>query len=87
MFINETRAINNNSGIIGVIHKSTKCDSNSTLEKLNEAIRTRLSNIERAKTDRFKFNDKAQLVKRTLILQNSYLRKLKLNEILHYKKN
>lgn len=83
-FISETRKINNESGLICSINKAIKCNNSTSLDKFNEAMQKRLNEIDKARTDRYNFNEMAQEVKKLLHLRNSYLRRLKLNELLHF---
>ena len=83
-FINETRKIDNNSGLIGRLNEIIKSNNSDKVDQFSELMNNKLKEIETKKKDRFKFNKDAQVVKKLLTIQNSYLRRQKLNEYLYF---
>jgi len=83
-FLQESRAIVNNEGMIGqlIMKEGWKYDCN--LSELNKNINEKLSEINMKVIDRLWFNEEAQRVKSLLNLKNNYLKIFKLNQMLHY---
>jgi len=75
----------NNSGMVGRLLQINGWQPNINLEKLNELILEKKSDLARNKIDAYCFNEKVQQVKKISPLRrDNFLRKSKLNEILHY---
>ncbi len=83
-FLQESRAIVNNEGMIGqlIMKEGWKYDCN--LSELNKNINEKLSEINMKVIDRLWFNEEAQRIKSLLNLKNNYLKIFKLNQMLHY---
>lgn len=82
-FIMETNKLHVTEGLISnlnVINGST-----ASLEEFKSALVTKLAIIEKKKLDRYQFNEEVQLVKKTLSIKNSILRRRRIYELLYYK--
>ena len=83
-FLNESRTIVNNEGMIGQLIMEEGWKYNCNLSELNKNIDEKLIEINMKVNDRFCFNKEAQIVKSLLNLKNNYLKIFKLNQMLHY---
>jgi hypothetical protein len=73
-FLIESRKLQNNSGMIGRLLQINGWQKNVNLKKLNKLIMEKQN----------WFNEKVQQVKKTLEIKNNFLKKNRLNELLHY---
>ena len=83
-FLIETIKIQNDAGLVGNIMKRLELNGLISLDKLNKAIEKETEVLLKSKQDRSKFNKDAIAVKEILKLNNSYLRRKRLNEMLYY---
>jgi hypothetical protein len=83
-FIIETRKINNFSGVIGHLNKVIGSDNHQPIELFNVSIGNKLNTMERTRRDKYKFNVEAQEIKKVLLIRNSYLRRMRLNDKLYH---
>ncbi len=71
--------------MVGKLLQINESQPNISLEKLNELILEKKSELVRNKIDVYWFNERGQQVKKILLLRNNFLRRTsKLNELLHY---
>ena len=83
-FLIESRKLQNNSGMIGRMLQINGWQQNVNLEKLNKLIMEKQNELIQNKIDTYWFNEKVQQVKKTLEIKNNFLKKNRLNELLHY---
>ena len=83
-FLIESRKLQNNSGMIGRLLQINGWQQNVNLEKLNKLIMEKQNELIQNKIDTYWFNEKVQQVKKTLEIKNNFLKKNRLNELLHY---
>ena len=83
-FIDESRKICNNEGMIGKLIMDEGWKYNSTLVELNKCIETKLFDINMNVIDAYFCNEEAQSVKTILSIRNGFLKTYKLNQLLHY---
>jgi hypothetical protein len=79
-FLIECRKLKINSGLIGKIISSIGLNEDIDMNKLNEAMKTRIINLERQLADRHLYNIDTQEIKEILLLGNNKYRSFLLNK-------
>ena len=83
-FLNESREIKNNSGLIGRMIENQKWDPNMNVDKLNNCIEDKMVELSINRMDIYNSNREVIEIKKILNLKNHYLKIFTLNCMLHY---
>ena len=83
-FLDESRSIKNNSGLVGRLINSNNWDSSINVDQLNTLIDEKLKVLATQRKDTYNDSNESIEIKKILAIKNHFLKIFTLNCMLHY---